>query len=205
MKNTFRALIFLALAPTALLAQADQSHTSRQIGIGVRTSIFQRSDFDLSDIPPNRILINFDPIDNLRLDVQFGSYTGKDDQGAGSSGLKANDEHFVYGLGVHYLKKLDQVKFTAGLRYLLGDFKDEFLYTNNSGLKAIGKNREKTSSVALVFGGEYFLAKWFSVGAEFSLLHTELDGTPDSNSYEDDYTLTSTQTESSILFRFYPF
>ena len=204
MKKIRLTILFMMVVPTLIWAQNSESSSSGKLGLGIRTSIFQLSDFEYSDFPPNKLIINYDPIEHLRVEAQFGMYRSDDNENAGSTGLKPVDQRYVYALGVHYIHKLDKVKFAAGLRYLISDFSNEFIYYAASGNK-IAKEREKSSGVSLVLGGEYFLAKWFSVGAEIAANRTQIDFTPAAETMSDDYTKNITLTESSVIFRFYPF
>ena len=204
MKAIRLTLLLISMAPMMGLAQNNETSTNNKLGLGVRTSVFQISDFEYSDFPPNRLMINYDPIEHLRIEAQFGMYRSDDNQNAGSTGLRPIDQRYAYALGLHYIHKVDRIKFAAGLRYLISDFSNEFIDFSAAGNK-IAIDREKSSGIGVVLGGEYFLAKWFSVGAEIAVNSSEMKFTPAATSMTDDYTKNITLTESSVLFRFYPF
>ena len=116
MKKIRLTILFMMVVPTLIWAQNSESSSSGKLGLGIRTSIFQLSDFEYSDFPPNKLIINYDPIEHLRVEAQFGMYRSDDNENAGSTGLKPVDQRYVYALGVHYIHKLDKVKFAAGLQ-----------------------------------------------------------------------------------------
>src|SRR3990170_385324 len=55
-------------------AQETTEPIHRYIGVGIRASVFQISELPIRTVPPNRILLNIDPIKYLRVEGHFGMY-----------------------------------------------------------------------------------------------------------------------------------
>ncbi len=196
------ALICLAASPT--LAQNDNTLPRRHLGIGIHSSIFQTSDLDLTNIPPNRLIVQYDFMPTVRAELQVGGYN-KETKESGNN-LVPTDDALVASLGGFYLIPYEQAKFSVGARYRMGNMNNEEISYETSTDPYVYNNKQTISSVSGVIGGEYFFSKWFSVGAEFSLIYDKNKCTTEN--YSSSYTIpetttTSTLTETSLLFRFY--
>lgn len=203
MKNVLALSILLVLIQSVSMAQATDALPERHFAMGVRSSLFQSSDLTLANIPPSRFIFQYDVVPEFRAELQIGGYNREEEMDGASDKLKDNAITGV--LGVHLIKTIEHAKFTTGFRYGWSQVNDEYFnYAGNGGSKSTDK--ESIQIYSLVFGGEYFLAKWFSVGAEFAPVYmvddfkTKDESTGDTSPTN---TASSLATETNLLFRFY--
>ncbi|HEY4798232.1 MAG TPA: hypothetical protein VII99_04060 [Bacteroidia bacterium] len=190
-------------------AQKKDSCAHRYVGIGIRSAIFSISELQQSIMPPNRVMLSVDPIKYVRVEGQFGMYSNAKDQYVSSSPapvmLKMKEGASISGCGLFGVYPIDKVKFLAGFRYMTSAYsKDNFQYSTYGSVPAIVTDKGKITTISGVIGAEYNFSKWFSAGAEFSLLNMNDDFTP-ANPTSPKINSKTTITESCLVFRFYPY
>jgi hypothetical protein len=199
-----KVLLFAGMIASQFVnAQDNETYVHRYVGLGIRASIFQISELPISVIPPNRLLINIDPIKYARAEFHFGTYSHSYELSAPSSTLKMTETSSLFGFGVFGMYPVGSVKFIAGARYSINNYSQTDLAFDTFGNAYTVEDKGKIGIIAPVIGGEYFFSKWFSIGAEFSYLMTTDEFNPADPNAENETTTTNI-TESSLLFRFYP-
>lgn len=201
----FFACVALAGASISLPAQDAEEYQHRYIGIGIRASVFQISELPISVIPPNRLLVNFDPIKYARAEVHFATYSHSSEMNTFTAQtLTLKEKSTLFGFGAFGTYPCGKAKFIAGLRFSQNKYAWDDVLFDSFGNAYTAESKGSITIIAPVLGGEYYFSKWFSLGAEFSyvLMNDEYDpadpGAPSTTS-------STTITESSLVFRFYPY
>jgi len=188
--------------------QQEESYPHRYLGLGIRISGIQIGDFTSQAYPTNRLVLDIDAHKYFRLEGQLGIYskTSEVDVSSGSGGSSKLDLHtkstFI-GFGIMGMYPKEHGRFVAGLRYSINNYSDESINYNPGG-PTIEKSTGKMNLFSGMIGGEYFLARFFSIGAEFSISSVKDvydDASPSASSTTDKTLL----TESNLILRFYPF
>lgn len=204
-----KVLFFLSVAfiPFAAFSQDENDYVHRYIGVGIRSSVFQISELPVRIIPANRILINIDPIKYARAEFHFGHYfSTREVPYTSFSGsvqlLEIADKSTTFGFGVFGVYPVGKAKFIAGLRVSDNRYEEGDLDFDINGNPYVVTDTGKIGIIAGVLGGEYYFSRWFSVGAEFSIVSMTDVYSPQGS----EKTTTKTAvTESSLVFRFYPY
>lgn len=189
-------------------AQDSSGYKHRYIGLGVRSSVFQVSEISFNLIPSNRIILNADILRYLRIEGQFASYTDKQDKKipAGTTGdytpLTLKKSSTIVGFGGFGMYPRDNVKFYGGVRIADNSYSEDDAYTSGISPYAVTSHGD-IRIIASVAGAEYCFNKWFSIGAEFSLVNLKNSFYPWDKSIPSSSTTTNI-TESGLVFRFYP-
>ncbi len=202
-------ILITFIVPLAVSAQENDEYVHRYIGIGIRASVFQISELPVTIIPANRLLINIDPIKYARAEFHFGRYANTHELPYSSfSGpvqvLKLSDQSTTIGGGIFGTYPAGRAKFVAGLRVSQNNYEEDDIDFDTSGNPYVVTNEGKIGILAGVIGGEYYFSKWFSVGAEFSLVSMN-DVYKPADPASADLTTKTSITESSLVFRFYPY
>jgi hypothetical protein len=108
------------------------------------------------------------------------------------------------GFGVFGTYPVGKAKFIAGMRVSDNKYEEGDIDFDLSGNPYVVTNTGKIGITAGVLGGEYYFSKWFSMGAEFSIVNMTDVYSPADTTSEKTTTKTSI-TESSLVFRFYPY
>src|ERR1051326_1172702 len=210
MKNSFYLLLIIfSINVNAQEKKADSS-SHRYVALGIRSSIFQISELQQTILPPNRLLINIDPIKYIRVEGQFGIYSNTKQQSVSFSPgppttLKLNQKSSVTGIGLFGVYPVDKVKFSLGVRYINNPYSEDNIQTNPLGQPTVVTDKGTINTIAGVIGAEYLFSKWFSLGAEFGLLQMDYVFTPADYPTHPKLTTTNTITETCLIFRFYPY
>jgi hypothetical protein len=209
MKNTIvksfllcMSVMFTYLCKAQEQQQPKEQYKHRYIGLGVRAAGIQLSDVDSRFIPPNRLIFDLNPVKFFRLECQWGVYnkTHEVENPSGNIDLKSKS-HYI-GIGIMGLYPVERAKFMGGVRYGVSKYsEDEYIEYPSP---TLAESTGKTTQLSFVIGGEYFLARYFSLGAEFSLSSLKDDFNPAEPSSEN-LNDTKLLTEANIVFRFYPF
>jgi len=202
-------ILCLLQVPSVVAAQENDEYIHRYVGIGIRASVFQVSELPVNIIPPNRILINIDPIKYARAEFHFGRYAStREIYYSSFTGtptlLKLKDVSTVVGFGVFGTYPVGKAKFLAGMRYSINNYEQGDIDFDTMGNPYVITNTGKISILSGVAGGEYYFSKWFSIGAEFSLVSMD-DVFDPADPASQNQTTTTSITESSLVFRFYPY
>jgi hypothetical protein len=214
MKTAIYYTVIICLAALTATAQQQSAPTQqesfphRYLALGVRVAGIQVSDLTARAYPTNRLVLDIDPHQYFRIEGQLGIYSSKSEQeitsfNSGTNTLELHTKSTFLGFGIMGMYPKDRGKFTAGLRYSLDNYSDEDV--NSNAQPVVFKNTGKMSMISGVIGGEYFLARFFSIGAEFSVSSVKDKYTPSSAGYNTEETNTTLLTEGSLLLRFYPF
>jgi len=205
MKSTsIKTILLCMMVLVSLFSKAQQTvqqeepFKHRYIGLGVRAPGIQVSDFDYTVYPGSRIILDINSNQYFRIEAQWGMYSKTNETSDGDK----NDLHTkasCYGLGVMGMYPKGRARFIAGLRYGISDYSYEEIDFSTGG---VIKNSGKIKALSFLIGGEYFLAKFFSLGAEFSLSSTKDEFSPASSSSTNQESM---MTEGNLIFRFYPF
>ena len=218
MKNTDSLLIFLLFfipffTLRAQEVQKQEKSEHRYLGLGIRTGL-QLSDLIANHVPPNRLVLNIDPSKYFRIEGQYGSYSKKSEvnvqyydpiTGATLSALlKPKEKSSFIGGGLMGMYPKGECRFIGGIRYGINNYSYESVnYSYYSTAPTLVKETGKETVISGVIGGEYSLAKYFSVGAEFSILSIKDVNTPPSIYSSKKTTNKTMMTEGSLVFRFY--
>lgn len=185
-------------------AQEPDPYVHRYVGIGIRTSVFQISELSMEMIPANRLMVSCDPIKYFRTEAHFAAYSRTDELFLGVNKFNLKERSTLFGIGVFGVLPYGDAKFLAGLRLSLNNYKEEYIRSDEFGNPVKAEDSGNIRIIAPAIGGEYFFSKWFSVGAEFSFMMLKDEFHPwDADA--PDTTSTTNITESSLVFRFYPY
>lgn len=186
----------------------------RYVGLGIRASGLQVSDLLSNPVPPYRLILNIDPIKYIRIECQYGFYSSKFDQKVTTSTggtitlVPTQKSTFISG-GIMGLYPIGNARFNFGVRYALNKYSDDDVYSTSSWSNPsnpfLVTNTGKRTLISGVIGGEYFFAKFFSVGAEFSFGTIKDVYTMAAVYVSPPTTSKTTMTDGSLIFRFYPF
>jgi hypothetical protein len=181
------------------------------IAFGIRANTFLASDFSQTNQPPAKLLLNFDFLKYLRLELQYG-YAKNVVQRQYTSGsiiksIDLADKTSAYSVGLFGTTKGKRVKIYYGFRYGRVTYeKDDTDYSSTGDYYAVPGNG-KIRMLSGTLGGEYFFVKHFSIGGEFSYValkdefqagfYSSMGKTPPLT------TSSHTTTETSLILRFY--
>jgi hypothetical protein len=201
----------LALSFLLSVACYSQEKTEKRqyIGIGIRSSVFHISELPVRVIPPNRLLVNVDPVKFARVEFHCGYYKNIREQTFSVFPgtyriLKFAEKSSIYGGGVFGILPKENFRFILGARYSINNYSQDDVNFDSGGNPYVITNSGKINIVSGVLGCEYNFSKLFSVGAEFSFIRMSDKYTPADKTMP---ALTSTTniSESSLVFRFYPY
>jgi hypothetical protein len=211
MKNLFlKATLLLSFftPATAALHAQNEDDVHRYLSVGVRSSVFSISELPVTVVPANRLLLSIDPVKYLRIEGHFAYYANQNQQvlsifPTGTTVLTLKEHSALIGGGIFGIYPVHNIRFSAGVRFSQNNYDlDDINFS--SGAPSVVTDKGKIKIVAGVLGGEYLFGKWFSVGAEFNLVNMNDRYDPADNSLPVT-TSKTTITESTLVFRFYPF
>lgn len=202
-------IICLCISRILLSQEQNAEPVHRYIGIGIRSSIFQISELPTKTVPPNKIFLNVDPIKYLRLEGHFGMYENSRQEifnsyPNGNITVPLKEGSTLLGGGIFGVYPKDNIKFIAGLRLSQNKYKQDNVNSSGGSIPYAVADNGEINITAIILGGEYCFNKWFSIGAEFGLLSMKDTFHPWDQNIPST-TATTTVTESSIVFRFYPY
>lgn len=209
MKTTEKIIaLIISVWVSGMFAQEPNELIHRYIGVGIRASVFQISELPVKTLPPNRILLNIDPIKYLRVEGHFGMYKSDHQESFnmypnGNVLLTLNENSTLLGGGVFGVYPKDNVKFIAGIRYSKNKYNQDNLNFSN-GNPYIVTDKGDINILTYMLGAEYSFNKWFSIGAEFGYV-TMKDNFHPANPSDPSTTSNTSVSESSLVFRFYPY
>ena len=143
-----KQFISLALLTTLALAAniSAQEHRAGKFGIGYSGNFTSET---------NAITATIWAIDDLAIEPQFGINTISVDEGPDASAYRV-------GLGALYYVRNTKVLPYVGLRV-------------NAALATMASHTYTDMTYSAIFGGDYFVSDWFSVGAEIRLNYGKTD------------------------------
>ena len=198
------SVMFVMLVCTRSIAQEQQvKEKHRYAGFGIRMPGIQVSDIDALAMPPARLIASVDPIEYFRIECQYGFSSSKresTDPSADKVVLEGSTS--LLNLGAMGMYPKGNARFILGIRYGIGNYKGESwdAYPDEKVVESTGK----TKTISGVIGGEYLVAKFFSVGCEFTVSSVKDEYRP--ASYDNGTINNKTSlTEGNIIFKFYPF
>ena len=199
---TIGVLAFLTISPLkAQEAKTDNLNEHRYLAIGFDANIFSKTDLiSTSFRPGSRLILNINPIKNLRVDLQFGTSKSTEEYNSGSVIYELDDKstEFAIGLsGVFPLK--DGIKIYSGLRYGKVLLESEYLNYSYNGGQYIENETGFINIISPLFGAEYLFGNRFSIAGE--LKYSIMNETLGTGSNQDKNQMNLTET--SLIFRFY--
>ena len=199
--SVIAALFICSSSSAQQLQQENEKH--RYAGFGIRLPGLQAGDFESRALPPARLIFSLDPIDFFRIEAQYGFFSSNvevSDPTADETMLEGKSSVITLGLMGMYLK--GKARFILGFRYGIGNYSQE--YWESFPDEKVMENTGKVKTLSGVIGGEYLVARFFSIGCEFSI-----------SSMKDEYLSASSTngtvnskamlTEGNVVFKFYPF
>src|SRR2546423_1766159 len=109
-------------SPPAQQQAAAEEFPHRYLAIGVRIAGIQGTDIISRIYPPNRLVINVDPIPNLRFEAQAGIFSQT--QSTLSSSVKTHTKSSIIAGGLMGMYGRNRGRFTAGLRIGYNSYSD---------------------------------------------------------------------------------
>lgn len=191
--------------------QPQPKETHRYVGLGIRAAGITVNDLMSYAVPPNRLVLNIDAHKYFRIEGQLGLYNSTTEvevsswSGSSKKDIELKDKSTFMGIGLMGLCPRENVRFVGGLRYSINNYSDDQVYYDSSGNPSAKTNTGKMTLITGIIGGEYFFAKFFSLGAEFSVSSINDVFEPYSGSYAQPSTSKTLMTEGNLIFRFYPF
>lgn len=205
MKTTLYTMIAAMLICSNSFAQQQnqENEKHRYAGFGIRLPGIQVSDVDSRVIPPARVIASLDPIEYFRIEAQYGfnaTKTQSDEPSADKIELKGSTS--VFSLGAMGMYPKGNARFIFGMRYGIGNYKQESWATYPD--KKIVESHGKTKTITGVLGGEYLIAKCFSIGCEFTVSSMKDEYRP---AMSDNGPIASkvSLSEGNVILKFYPF
>lgn len=214
MKKKIHFTIVLVFSSCLIFASSFLKDTTKfkHLSIGFRTGKDLGAEF--KDPVFAKFLISIDPIKNFRVDFQFGINKEKRDYIASgynfSSGTYTTTMHpeskatslAIGGFGMYNFEK---TRLYLGYRFGKINYNNDVVYNvpNPSGdSPIIGVEKSIINMHSAIIGGEHFLSKWFSLGAEFGFnkgKETYTSYRPGSAAlYRSDF-----YSDASLILRFY--
>ena len=206
MKTTILYSVIAALficSSSIAQEQSKENQKHRYTGFGIRLPGVQVGDLQSRVTPPARIIFSLDPLEYFRLEGQYGFIsTSQESTDPSAQKVKLDGSSSVFSFGAMGMYPKGNARLIFGIRYGVGNYKQESWesYPDEKIVESTGK----TKTFSGVIGGEYLVAKFFSIGCEFSL-----------SSMNDTYHPASTtsgpveskvaMSEGNIILRFYPF
>ena len=99
----------------------------------------------------------------------------------------------------------NKTRFITGIRYAINKYSDDDIYYVTYTFPTIATNNGKMTLISGMIGGEYFFAKFVSLGAEFGISTLKDVYEPAAVFNQKSITNKTLMTEGSLIFRFYPF
>lgn len=199
---TMIAAVFICSKSSAQ-QQQQEKEKHRYAGFGIRLPGIQVSDIDARALPPSRIIASLDPIDYFRIECQYGFSSSKREATEVSANkIELEARTSVFSLGVMGMYPKGNARFIFGFRYGVGNYKEEEWETYPD--EKVVESTGKTKTISGVIGGEYLVAKFFSIGCEFAISSVKDEYHPASDS-NGPINNKASLTEGNIIFKFYPF
>ena len=201
-------LIFLCSGQ--LFSQKADSTKRLIFSFGVRANTFLLSDFNMQNMPPARLQLNFDLAKFLRIEAQYGIFKSTKDY-LYQTGIATYvnyplvDKSSIWAVGLFGMKKMDRTNFYAGIRFSKVNYSNDQFTTTSSGGPFIASNTGSINMFSGVLGGEYFFVRRFSIGGEFAFVSMKDVYSMYSTNNRPATTNQSILTETSLTLRFYPF
>jgi len=199
----YSAVIALLACNTGFAQQQKETEKHRYAGFGIRLPGIQSGDLDQRALPPARIIASLDPIEYCRIEAQYGFRSTKtESQDASNDNVDLHGKSSLFSLGLMGMYPKGNARFILGFRYGIGNYKQESLesYPDEKIVESIGK----TKTISGVIGGEYMVAKSFSIGCEFTVSSLKDEYRPASSASGPVMSEVS-MTEGNIILKFYPF
>jgi len=181
--------------------QNQETEKHRYTGFGIRLPGIQVSDVEARALPPARIIASLDPIEYFRIEAQYGftsTKTESSEPSANKADLKASTSLFSLGAMGMYPK--GNARFILGVRYGIGNYSEQFWDYSDG----VAEDKGKTKTISGVIGGEYLVARFFSIGCEFTVSSIKDEYRPAKSTTGPINSKTS-MTEGNIILKFYPF
>jgi len=184
----------------------------KHLSIGFRTGKDIGAEF--KDPVFAKFLMSVDPIKNFRVDFQFGINKEKRDYvaygynfstGTYTTTMRPESKATSWAIGGFGMYNFEKTRLYLGYRFGRINYNNDVVYSvsNPTGdSPTIGVEKSVINTHSAIIGGEHFLSKWFSLGAEFGLnsgKETYTGYRPGSTPlYRSDF-----YSDASIIFRFY--
>jgi hypothetical protein len=183
--------------------QQQESEKHRYAGFGIRLPGLQAGDFESRAFPPARIIFSLDPIEFFRVEAQYGFFSSSveaSDPTADETMLQGKSSVVTLGLMGMYPK--GKARFIFGFRYGIGNYSQQ--YWESYPDEKVMENTGKVKTLSGVIGGEYMVARYFSIGCEFSIssMKDEYSSASSTNGPANSEAMLS---EGNVVFKFYPF
>lgn len=205
----------LALVFSGFLISASTLSDStkfKHLSIGFRTGKDLGAEF--KDPVLSKLIVSFDPIKFARVDFQLGVYKESRDYiangynystGSYTTTLHPGSKAISFSIGTYGMYNFEKTRFYLGYRFGRINYENEIVYSvsnPNGDSPTIGTEKSNINTHSAILGGEHFLSKWFSLGAEFGLNKGKEKYTsyrPGSNPlYRNDF-----YSDASVILRFY--
>lgn len=181
MKNKIHFTIILVFSCFIIFASSSLKDTTRfkHLSIGFRTGKDLGAEF--KDPVFAKFLISVDPIKNFRVDFQFGINKEKRDYiatgynfstGSYTTTMQPESKATSFAIGGFGMYNFEKTRLYLGYRFGKINYTNDVVYnvSNPTGDNpTIGTEKSIINTHSAVLGGEHFLSKWFSLGAEFGL------------------------------------
>ena len=139
----------------------------------------------------------------FRIEGQYGFTSSKEEStDPYANKVELEGRSSVFTIGAMGLYPKGNARFIFGVRYGIGNYRQEVWQTYPE--EKVIESTGKTKTISGVIGGEYLIAKYFSIGCEFSIASIKDDYTP-AGSTNGSFMSKASLTEGNIIFRFYPF
>jgi hypothetical protein len=194
----------LAFLLILLIPYSSYSQEAKSPKIGFGTSLVEvkdiarilsgDGDIDLSIFIPIQISSKF------MLEPEIGFLTASSEEKSPWDKDKLISKAFHIGIGVFPMKKMGSYKLYYGARF-------GYIHNSSDEKYAMDSDEESSSSgfyISPSLGGEYFLIKHFSLGAEIQIRYASLSGeTKIETTGDKDLSSSSMSTRALVLVRFY--
>lgn len=169
----FFAFAFISISSFSMIKDTTKF---KHLSIGIRTGKDLYS--ELKDPVPAKLIISVDPIKYFRVDFQYGLYkekrdylaTGYTSSGSYTTTLQPEFKATSMAFGGFGMYNFDKTRIYLGYRFGRTKISEDVVYnmsTFTGNTPTIGTNNSIINIHSMIIGGEYFLAKRFSLGAEF--------------------------------------
>lgn len=182
--------------------QKQETEKHRYAGFGIRLPGIQVSDIESRALPPARFIFSLDPLEYFRLECQYGFVSRSQEASEPSADkVELESSSSVFSFGAMGMYPKGNAKFIFGVRYGIGNYKDESWESYPD--EKVVESKGKAKTISGVLGGEYLVAKFFSVGCEFTVSSAKDEYRPASGNGQ--INTKALLTEGNIIFKFYPF
>lgn len=210
MKSKFSisiVIILMLIATTTVFGQEESTvQEMKKFGFGLHVEQFKTQDIMSSTImPANKLILVMSPNNSFRVEPSIGFSNSKDEFGDTNFSGTQTSKGIYIGIGAFYMYQAGKTNLYFGLRLEHGKIIEESKYTSN-GFKDFNKTETKRFMFAPTLGAEYFFAKHFSFGGEFSLKNysSKSSYTSTNNpSPSDENDAKYFSTDTGLLLRFY--